>query len=180
MNTLEFDWTQSASALVQQAKSGSNLVRLIMDGISEVESWLIANRIIPALHQKNVNTLRFSFERGPDKRLASLLPLPDGSAFACNALGSWFALEQDAAAREIQYIGSRYAPSDRWLAGFQAMLGRPDGTEQALTPTELARVWAEITGTRLSGFEVGILDQIETIGYDVADKVFNTQGRLGL
>lgn len=180
MNAPEFDWTQGAVAVVQQAKSSGDLVRLIMDGVSEVESWLVVNRIIPALRERNIKTLHFSVERGADKRAASLIPLADGSAFACNAQGAWFALARDEAAHEVEYIGSRYAPSDRWLAGFKATLDLPDGTETALTPTELARVWAEITGIRLSGFAVGFLDQIEAIGYDMADRVFHTQGRLGL
>lgn len=180
MDTLNFDWPISAGTLLQQAKSHSNLARLIMDGINEVESWLIAHRIVPALQEKNLGTVHFHLACGADKRHASLLRLPDGSAFACNVLGTWFALEQGDAAREVQYIGSRYAPGDRWLGGFQATLGQPGGTETALTPTGLARVWAETTGMRLNGFEVGILDHLQAVGYDVADKIFNTQGRLGL
>lgn len=38
----------------------------------------------------------------------------------------------------------------------------------------------ETTGAKLSGFETGFFDHIEAIGYDVADKMFTTQGRLGL
>jgi hypothetical protein len=95
-------------------------------------------------------------------------------------LGTWSTLEKHEAAHEIEYIGSRYAPGKRWLADFKATLTLPDGTVSPLTPAEVASIWAEITGSRLRGFEAGALDYVEAIGYDVADKVFNTQGRFGL
>ena len=181
MNTFSFDWPQSAGALVLQAQSGGDLAKLIMAGTSGIESWLIANRILPALQEKGIKRLGFSLEtRHQEKRSASCIPLPDGSAFVCNVLGTWSALEKHEAAHEIEYIGSRYAPGKRWLAGFQATLTLPDGTVSSLTPAEVASIWAEITGSRLHGFDPGMLDYVEAIGYDVADRVFNTQGRLGL
>jgi hypothetical protein len=106
--------------------------------------------------------------------------LPDGSAFVCNVLGLWLPLERQEATHEIQYIGSRYAPGDGWLKGFDVMLKRPDGASIAVCPGEVATFWADLTGLRLSGFEAGIFDHIEAIGIGVADKVFTTQGRLGL
>lgn len=181
MNTFSFDWPQSASGLVRQAQSGGDLAKLIMAGTIGIESWLIAHRILPALHEKGIKTLCFSLaDRDQEKRSASCVPLPDGSAFVCNVLGTWSALEKHEAAHEIEYIGSRYAPGNHWLDGFQATLVLPDGTASPLTPAEVARIWAEITGSTLRGFEAGVLDYVEAIGYDVADKVFNTQGRLGL
>ena len=181
MNTFSFDWPQSASALVHQAQSGGDLAKLIMAGTVGIGSWLIANRILPALQEKGIKTLSFTLAaRDQKERAAFCVPLPDGSAFVCNVQGTWSALEKHEAAHEIQYIGSRYAPGKRWLAGFQATLTLPDGTVSPLTPAEVASIWAEITGSRLHGFAPGVLDYVEAIGYDVADKVFNTQGRLGL
>lgn len=180
MNTFSFDWPNSASQLVGQAQSGVELAKLIMAGTSAIESWLIAHRILPALHEKGLRTLSFSLDVHREKRAASCIPLPDGSAFICNVLGVWSPLEKNEAAHEIQYIGSRYAPGDHWLTGFGVTLSLPDGTSSPVTPGEVARFWAELTGVRLSGFEVGIFDHLEAIGHGVADKVFTTQGRLGL
>ena len=168
MQEISFDWPQTASALVHQAKTHCDLARLIMDGVAEVESWLIAHQILPMLRQKGLKTIGFSMvARGHERRTAACIPLPDGSAFICNVL-------------EMQYIGSRYAPGKHWHAGFEATLGELDGRSEPLSPIDLAKIWLEITGEKLTGFETGILDHIEAIGYDVADKVFTTQGRLGL
>lgn len=181
MKQISFDWPQSASALVHQAKVSSDLARLIMDGISDVESWLIAHQILPVLLEKGMKTIDFSQAgHGHETRAASCIPLPDGSAFICNVLGSWRPLEAAEATHEMQYIGSRYAPGKHWQRGFEARVCRPDGCSNPLSPIEFANIWAETTGSRLSGFETGILDHIEALGYDVADKVFTTQGRLGL
>jgi hypothetical protein len=181
MSTFSFDWPQSASALVYQSKSGVDLAKLIMAGTTAIESWLIAHRILPALHEKGLGTLCFSQNfRHQEKRSAACIPLPDGSAFICNVLGLWSPLEKNDAAHEIQYIGSRYAPGDRWLNGFEVTLNLPDGSSRAVTPAEVATFWTTSTGGHLSGFEAGIFDHIEAIGHDLADKVFTTQGRLGL
>ncbi len=181
MKQITFDWPQSASALVHQAKISSDLARLIMDGISEVESWLIAHQILPMLQERGLKTIHFSHAgQGHEKRIASCIPLPDGSAFVCNVRGSWRPFERHEATHEMQYIGSRYAPGKCWQDDFEAVLSLPDGSSSSLSPVELANVWMETTGAKLSGFETGILDHIEAIGYDMADKVFTTQGRLGL
>lgn len=181
MKQISFDWPQSASALVHQAKISSDLARLIMDGVSEVESWLIAHQVLPMLREKGLKTICFS--RSGDRlerRTASCIPLSDGSALVCNVQGLWRPFEPREATHEIQYIGSRYAPGKRWQNDFEATLSLPDGSSSSLSPVELANLWMETTGSKLSGFETGILDHIEAISYDVADKVFTTQGRLGL
>lgn len=181
MKEILFDWPQTASALVHQAKTGCDLARLIMDGVAEVESWLIAHQILPMLREKGLKTIGFSMlVRRSDRRTAACIPLPDGSAFICNVLGSWMPLDPADAIHEMQYIGSRYAPGQRWHGGFEATLCEPEGPSAALTPVDLARFWMETTGAKLSGFETGFFDHIEAIGYDVADKMFTTQGRLGL
>lgn len=60
MKEILFDWPQTASALVHQAKTGCDLARLIMDGVAEVESWLIAHQILPMLREKGLKTIGFS------------------------------------------------------------------------------------------------------------------------
>jgi len=180
MNTFSFDWPNSATQLVCQAQNGVDLAKLIMAGTSAIGSWIIANRILPAVHEKGLRTLTFSRDTHREKRSASCIPLPDGSAFICNVLGVWSPLEKHEATLEIQYIGSRYAPGDHWLPGFDAKLSLPDGTDSPVTPGQVARFWTELTGGSLRGFETGIFDHIEAIGHGVADKVFTTQGRLGL
>ena len=181
MNAFSFDWPQSASTLVYQSKNGVDLAKLIMAGTTAIESWLIAHRILPALQEKGLGKLSFCQDfHQQEKRAAECIPLPDGSAFICNALGLWLPLEKDEAAHEIQYIGSRYAPGDHWAKGFSATLILPDGTSKAVAPTEVAAFWEQATGVGLSGFAAGIFDHIEAIGHDLADKVLTTQGRLGL
>lgn len=180
MNTFSFDWPSSASQLVSKAQIGVELAKLIMSGTTAIESWLIAHRIVPALGEKGLATLSFNLDTHHEKHTASCIPLPDGSAFICNALGLWSPLEKDDATHELQYIGSRYAPGDHWLKGFTASLTLSDGSSHSMTPVQVARFWEELTGVRLSGFEPGIIDHIEAIGHGVADKVFTTQGRLGL
>ena len=180
MNTFSFDWPNSAGQLVGQAHSGADLAKLIMSGTTAIESWLIDHRILPALREKGLATLCFCLDAPHEKRAASCIPLPDGSAFICNALGVWSALDKSEAAHEIQYIGARYAPGDRWRSGFDVDLMFPDGTSGPVTPGKVASFWAELTGCLLSGFDAGILDHVEAIGHGVADKVFTTQGRLGL
>lgn len=180
MNPFSFDWPTSARQLVGQARSGVELAKLIMSGTTAIESWLIEQRILPALREKGLAMLCFSLDTHHEKHAASCIPLPDGSAFICNVLGLWSPLEKQDATHELQYIGSRYAPGDHWLNGFAATLSLPDGSGQPMTPGKVASFWAELTGVRLSGFETGIFDHLEAIGHSVADKVFTTQGRLGL
>jgi hypothetical protein len=180
LNTFSFDWPNSASQLVSQSQSGGDVAKLIMAGTTAIESWLIVHRILPALHEKGLGTLCFRLVSHQAQRCASCIPLPDGSAFICNVLGVWSPLEMHEAAHEIQYIGSRYAPGDHWLTGFDATLILADGSNSPLTPCEVASFWTEVTGVRLKGFETGIFDYLEAIGHDVADRVFTTQGRLGL
>lgn len=180
VNTFSFDWPTSANQLVSQAQCGVELAKLIMAGTTAIESWLIAHRIVPALHEKGLATLAFSLDEQQERHAAACIPLPDGSAFICNVLGLWSPLEKPDATHEIEYIGSRYAPGDHWLNGFEATLNLPNGSSRPLTPGKVARFWEELTGVRLSGFETGICDRIEAIGHGMADKVFTTQGRLGL
>jgi hypothetical protein len=45
---------------------------------------------------------------------------------------------------------------------------------------ELASAWEKATGSLPHGFKEGILDRVEAFGFDIADKLFHTQGRLGL
>jgi len=180
VKAFSFDWPSSASQLVSQAQSGVELAKLIMSGTTAIESWLIVQRIVPALHEKGLATLCFSRDAHREKNTASCIPLPDGSAFICNVRGLWSPLEKYDATHEIEYIGSRYAPGDHWLSGFDVTLKLPDGSSRPMTPGKVASFWAEVTGVRLSGFETGIFDHIDAIGHSVADKVFTTQGRLGL
>lgn len=185
MNDLSLDWPQSASSLLSQAQrqcaSDGELVRLILSGTRHLDSWLIENRVLPSLREKQLRTLRLRLivpEHGECS--ASLVPLPDASAFACSTEGLWSALEATETQHEIAYIGYRYAPGNRWLAGFQAMLQLADGTVCPVTPSGVARMWLEATGSSPAGFEDGALDHVQSLGLDVLDKAFNTQGRLGL
>ncbi len=181
MKQIIFDWPQSAKELVRQAKAGSDLARLIMDGVDEVESWLIAREIVPMLEEKGLWTINFSRDGDTSEaRTASCIPLPDGSAFICNSLGTWRPLEAHEAVQEMQYIGARYAPGEHWSTGFKAFLLESDGRSEPIGPLAFAELWTEVTGVKLTGFGAGIRDRIEAIGYDVVDKVFTTQGRLGL
>ena len=180
MDAFSFEWPSSASQLVSQAQSGVDLAKLIMAGTSTIVSWIIANRILPAVHKKGLRTLTFSRDVHREIHSASCIPLPDGSAFICNVLGVWSPLEKHEATLEIQYIGSRFAPGDHWVPGFDVKLSLPDGTAGPVSPAKLAHFWTELTGVRLRGFETGIFDHIEAFGQGVANKVFTTQCRLGL
>ncbi len=94
-----------------------------MAGTQHVDSWLIENRILPALREKGLHMLRFTLRiENREERSANLLPLPDGSAFAGATDGSWSALEARAALHEISHIGYRYASGSDWPDEFQAML----------------------------------------------------------
>lgn len=180
VTAFHFDWPQSATSLLALAKQQTDLVKLIMDGNTHIESWLIEHAILPALGAKQLKTLCFALA-GAEPHTAAMVPLPDGSAFARSTLGTWFALEASEAAHEIQYLGGRFAPGNHWQSGFSASLQPADGAApQLLTPAEVARQWLESTGLPLTGFEAGILDQVEALGMDLLDKAFNTRGRLGL
>lgn len=172
------DWPQSAAALLDQAKRSGDLVKLIMAGTHHLESWLIENRILPLLQARQLGILRF--ETGESRRSASLAPLPDGTAFACNADGLWSALEQPEALMEIEHIGARFAPGNHWLRGFGASFRQPDESVVPLLPLDVARRWEEVTGHRPAGFEVSKLDQVEAFGLGVAEKLLHTKSRLGL
>jgi hypothetical protein len=175
------NWPQSAHALLAQAKRESNLVKLIMAGTTHIESWLIENLILPGLQDRKLTTLRFEeLAAHREQRSASLVPLPDGSAFARHTSGLWSALENQEALHEIQYIGFRFAPGDHWQAGFIATSRRPDQAEVAVTPSEVANIWQQITDTQVAGFEAGALDQMEAFGLGVIDKLLRSHGRLGL
>lgn len=185
MNKLSLDWPQGAASLLSQARRASasdgELLRLILAETHNVDSWLIENRVLPALREKGLHTLRFTLRiENREERSAKLLPLPDGSALACTTDGLWSALEVREALHEIAYIGYRYAPSDRWQDAFQAMLESADGSERPLTPSAVAGVWREATGEPPAGYESGAIDHLQALGSELLDKAFNAQGRLGL
>lgn len=185
MNETAPDPARNAVALLSQAKlawsSGGEMVRVILAGNSQLDSWLIQNRIVPALQEQAARVLHLTLV-APDqeRRAVSLLPMPDGSAFACATTGFWSALEGHEALQEIQHIGFRYAASDRWLSGFEAVIEHPDRAATPISPAEVAALWEAATGCRPLGFAVGVVDQLQAFSLDVIDKFFNTQGRLGL
>jgi len=182
MDPIALNWPQSAPALLDQAKQAGDLVKLIMAGTHHLESWLIENRILPLLATHQLAVL--CFEKGaPDdqsRHAASLVPLPDGTAFACNTDGLWSALDRPEALLEIEHIGARFAPGDHWLRGFSASLRQADGATSALPPLAVAQHWEEVTGQAPAGFEVSRLDQMEAFGLGVAEKLLHTRSRLGL
>lgn len=181
MPPLPADWPQSARTLLDQAKRDSNLVKLIMAGTTHIESWLIENQILPGLQDRKLMTLRFeeSIEHR-ELRSASLVPLPDGSAFARLTSGLWSALDATEALHEIQYIGFRFAPGEHWQGGFIATTQRSEQAEVAVTPLEVAKIWQQVTGAQPAGFAVGTLDQMEAFGLGIVDKLLHSHGRLGL
>lgn len=67
-----------------------------------------------------------------------------------------------------------------WQAGFEATLEQSGQATLPVTLLDVAKIWLRITGVALEGFEQGFFDYVEALGLDVIDKVFNTQGRLGL
>ena len=181
MNPLPPDWPQSAAALLEQAKQGGDLVKLIMAGTQHIESWLIENRILPLLQPYEPALLRFTISgQLREQRSASLLPLPDGSAFACSTDGLWSALEAADALHEIEHIGSRFAPGDHWLHGFAASVQWAGATAAEIRPMEVAGVWEKITGSKPGGFETSRLDQVEAYSFGVIDKMLHVKNRLGL
>lgn len=183
MSSVSFDWPQNAPLLLAQvvresAKDGE-LINQILHGTQQFDSWIIANRILPFLDA--IKTIGFSLVLSEAVQIdAALAPLPDGSAFACDAEGVWLALPAADARQEIDYVGQRYAAGNRWHEGFQANLRQPDDQRSLLTPLDLASIWEETTGTRPSGFDTGVLDRVRALGLDAIDRIFHTQGRLGL
>ncbi len=185
MNILSLDWPQSAGSLLSQARSASasdgEFLRLIMAGTHHIDSLLIENRVLPALREKGLHMLRFTLcSENREERSAKLLPLPDGSTFACAADGSWSAFEARDASHEIAYIGYRYASGSHWPDEFQAMLEFADGVARPLTPSEVAGIWRDATGARPAGYASGAVDHLQALGSEWLDKAFRTQGRLGL
>jgi hypothetical protein len=181
LEPIPFDWPQGAHALLDTAKQHGGLARLIMDGTEHIESCLIETRILPFLLEKGVKTLHFALlNPGTAPRVVTLMPLADGSAFGCATSGIWHALAVGEALHEIQHLGFRYAPSDRWQKGFEATLVHPDNSSARLTPSEVAKFWQETTGSKPLGYAEGVLDRIQASGLDVMDKLFKTPGQLGL
>lgn len=181
----KLDWPQSAADLLAQAKSASapsgELVKLVMNGVRRLDSWLIENRVLPAVADRGIRFIEFRREEhGHEQRLAAIVPLPDGSAFACSSAGRWSALDSQEAMAAIEYIGHRYAPGDHWSRDFQATAHAPGEDPAPVTPSRVAELWTEVTGHRPHGFEHGLLDQVEAFGRNVIDRAFNTQGVLGL
>lgn len=179
MSFSTFDWPQGASSILAQVKADASIVKLILAGTSNVSSWVIENQILPSIQAKGISVLNFQL-RSDEQRMASLAPLPDGSAFARNARMVWSALEPHEALEEIQYIGFRYSPGDRWQIGFDAWIQEPDGRLVPLAPLEVSKFWEKTTGLVPNGFKEGLLDRAGAFGHDMIDKVFHTQGRLGL
>jgi hypothetical protein len=180
LTALDFEWPQSAPVLASLAKVDINVSQLIMAGIANVGSWLIENRILDSIREKGIPEFEFCF-RDTDNRTAALLLLPDGSAFARNPLGSWFALEAHDALSEIVYIGSRYASGNHWIQGFEAkLLHRPRNEKSPISPLALAAKWTEATGVQPNGYSECLSDHVEAFGLNVIDNVFHTKGRLGL
>lgn len=184
-NPPPLDWPQSAVGLLAQAKAASaasgELVKLVMSGIRRLDSWLIENRILPALAARDVRVLAFDVAAlGHEHRTAALVPLPDGSALACSIAGRWSALDPQEARAAIQYIGFRFAPGDHWSRDFHAAVQTPGGTPAPAAPAEVAALWQEVTGVRPHGFEAGVLDQVQSFGLNVMDRAFNSHGLLGL
>jgi hypothetical protein len=174
-----FDWPQSASSILAQAMADASIVKLILAGTSNVSSWVIENQVLPLIRAKGSSVLYFQVQ-SDEQRMASLAPLADGSAFARNANKVWFPLEPHEALEEIQYIGFRFAPGDRWRSGFDAWLQAEDGSSILLAPMEVAGIWERATGSVPNGFKEGLFDRAGALGHDLIDKIFNTQGRLGL
>ncbi|WP_300454704.1 hypothetical protein [Accumulibacter sp.] len=152
-----------------------------MAGTQHIDSWLIENRVLPALRENGRRMLRFSLRIDDgDELSAKLMPLPDGSALACPVDGSWSACEAGEAAHEVAYIGYRYASGNQWTDGFQATRQLAEGSGKALTPSTVATVWQEFGGTRPASYSSGAIGQLQALGSEVLDKAFNTGGRLGL
>lgn len=179
------DLPQGTASLLAQAKQeivqSGELVKLIMSGVRQVDAWLIENRILPVVEKARARTLHLTLAMDDGKaKSASLIPLPDGSAFARGTSGQWFSLDRREATSAIEHLGFRYAPQDHWEDGFHMLLETPGQPPKAVGPLEAAAIWAEITGSKPTGFEDNTLDGIEALGLRVIDVFFDTQGPLGL
>lgn len=179
MNDTCFDWPQSAATLLAQARPRENPVQLLLEGVSNHESWLIERHLLPFVGAQGMPHLAFSV-RDAHPRSAHLVPLPDGSAFGRNGEGEWRVLSAVSALSEIEFIGHRFAPGHQWQRDFVATVSYPDAPEQHLTPDAVADLWAQVTGRRPDGFERGLLDHAEALSRDLVDKLFTTRGQLGL
>ncbi|HPT51184.1 MAG TPA: hypothetical protein PLS67_06525 [Accumulibacter sp.] len=177
------DRTQSAPSLLAKVQSESakdgELMKRILEGTEHLDSWMIANRILPALPE--IPVIDLSLTPPENERItATFAPLPDGSAFGRNVKGIWLALTAVAAQGEIEYIGQRYAAGNRWHAGFRATIRRSDSTLFPLAPLDLAKIWEKTTGVQPKGFDIGLLDQAEAYSLNALDTLIDTQGQLGL
>lgn len=176
---------QGTSSLLAEARrevaDSGELIKLVLAGVHQVDAWLIENRILPLLDRDLARRLVFTLGGAPgaDKSV-TLIPLPDGSAFARSTSGKWFALDQAEATSAIEHIGFRYAPQDRWQTDFHARLEAPGEAPVPIGPFEVASIWEEIAGARPAGFESGTLDEVEAFGLKLIDMFFDTQGQLGL
>lgn len=168
---------QSANDLLQAAER-SSLVKLILAGTDNPRSWLIAQEILPTLNDEAVVKLEFRLIR-QQRQSAAIVLLPDGSAFARDVHDVWSALNAAEALEEIQHIGAKFAPGNRWIESFEALLRTPGG-ETLLLPLDLSRFWENFTGCSPQGFEVGTMDSLEAYGLQAVDKLFQKKGRLGL
>lgn len=185
MNIRSLDWPQGASSLLSQTRSASaddgEFLRLIMAGTQHIDSWLIENKVLPALREKGLHVLHFTLhiDEGEDLSV-KILPLPDGSAFACATDGLCSPFEAREALHEISYLGYRYAPRDDWQEGFQAVLQCADGASRPLAPSDVADFWRQTTGLQPDGYASGAIDHLQALGSEMLDKAFHARGRLGL
>ncbi|MBS1189519.1 MAG: hypothetical protein H6R10_1311 [Rhodocyclaceae bacterium] len=164
-----------------QCAERGELVKLIMGGTRRVTSWVIENRILPVLRDRDARIFNFAASSQKTGRLSAwLVPLPEGDAFGCDTSGRWSALAKYEAMSAIQYIGFRYAPENRWTSGFEAALEVPGQAPRLLEPLEVASIWEEVTGAKPLGFVNGVLDEMEALGFKLVCRIFNAHGRLGL
>ncbi|MEY2632027.1 MAG: hypothetical protein RIR00_681, partial [Pseudomonadota bacterium] len=111
---------------------------------------------------------------------ARLLPLADGSAFAQHVRGDWLALDPQAAASAIAYLGLRHAPGDHWNPGFSAWLESAGQDGSPLSPQAVADYWQQVCGQRPLGFDTGLIDELEAWGEAAWSAALGVGGKLGL
>ena len=167
-----------ARSLLDQAKRQVDLAGLIMAGTRHLDHWVIENRLLPELAASGL--LCFHNRRNEPPVSASLLPLADGSAFVRDAEGLWWALDTAEASFEIERIGTRFAPGNRWQNGFSAEFESPGQASRQCAPQEVADYWQTVTGQRPAGFDDGRLDEMEALGVGLAETLLHTRSRLGL